>query len=44
MKKFNFSRQTKGFTLAETLITLTILGVIAAITVPMLINKQILHY
>ena len=30
----------KAFTLAETLITLTILGVIAAITVPMLINKQ----
>ena len=29
-----------GFTLAETLITLTILGVVAAITVPMLINKQ----
>lgn len=29
-----------AFTLAETLITLTILGVIAAITVPMLINKQ----
>ena len=31
----------KAFTLAETLITLTILGVIAAITVPSLINKQI---
>ena len=30
----------KAFTLAETLITLTILGVVAAITVPMLINKQ----
>ena len=29
----------KGFTLAETLITLTILGVVAAITVPSLINK-----
>ena len=29
-----------AFTLAETLITLTILGVVAAITVPMLINKQ----
>ena len=40
MKKINFSSKTKGFTLAETLITLTILGVIAAITVPMLINKQ----
>ena len=31
----------QGFTLAETLITLTILGVVAAITVPSLINKQI---
>ena len=40
MKKINFNRKTKGFTLAETLITLTILGVVAAITVPMLINKQ----
>ena len=30
-----------GFTLAETLITLTILGVVAAIIVPSLINKQI---
>ena len=34
-------RMTRGFTLAETLITLTILGVVAAITVPSLINKQI---
>ena len=34
------SGRVKAFTLAETLITLTILGVIAAITVPMLINKQ----
>ena len=33
-------RKRAAFTLAETLITLTILGVIAAITVPMLINKQ----
>ena len=40
MKKINFNRKTKGFTLAETLITLTILGVVAVITVPMLINKQ----
>ena len=30
-----------GFTLAETLITLTILGIIAAITIPALINKQL---
>ena len=35
-----FTEKRKGFTLAETLITLTILGVVAAITVPMLINKQ----
>ena len=33
-------KKKAAFTLAETLITLTILGVIAAITVPMLINKQ----
>ena len=33
-------KQQKAFTLAETLITLAILGVVAAITVPMLINKQ----
>ena len=31
----------KGFTLAETLITLTILGVVASITIPALINKYI---
>ena len=31
--------KVKGFTLAETLITLTILGVVAAITIPALINK-----
>ena len=33
------TKKEKGFTLAETLITLTILGVVAAITVPSLINK-----
>ena len=33
-------KKKAAFTLAETLITLTILGVVAAITVPMLINKQ----
>ena len=33
-------QEKKAFTLAETLITLTILGVVAAITVPSLINKQ----
>ena len=32
-------KQQKGFTLAEVLITLSILGVVAAITVPSLINK-----
>ena len=31
----------KGFTLAETLITLTILGVVAALTVPGLVRKQV---
>ena len=35
------TKKEKGFTLAETLITLTILGVVAAITVPSLINKYI---
>ena len=35
------SAHSSGFTLAETLITLTILGVVAAITVPSLINKYI---
>ena len=42
-RSLSFARNDSkaAFTLAETLITLTILGVIAAITVPMLINKQI---
>ena len=31
----------RAFTLAETLITLTILGVVAAITIPALVNRQI---
>ena len=31
----------RGFTLAETLITLTVLGIIAAITIPVLIGKQL---
>ena len=35
-------RMLKGFTLAETLITLTILGVVAAISVPALTRQQIL--
>ena len=35
-----YEEKFAAFTLAETLITLTILGVVAAITVPMLINKQ----
>ena len=32
-------KNKKGFTLAETLITLTILGVIAAISIPSLVNN-----
>ena len=36
-----FTKSLSGYTLAETLITLTILGVVAAITLPSLINKQI---
>ena len=43
-RSLSFARNDKkckcAFTLAETLITLTILGVVAAITVPMLINRQ----
>ena len=35
-----YEEKNAAFTLAETLITLTILGVVAAITVPSLINKQ----
>ena len=34
-------KNLKGFTLAETLITLTILGVVASITIPYLIQKYI---
>ena len=34
-------KKRAAFTLAETLITLTILGIVAAITVPTLINKYI---
>ncbi|MDR1327672.1 MAG: type II secretion system GspH family protein [Heliobacteriaceae bacterium] len=33
-------RMTKGFTLAELLITLGIIGVVAALTMPSLIHKQ----
>ena len=42
MKKINLENLSnkRGFTLAETLITLTILGVVAAITIPALINRQ----
>ena len=36
---FDTTESFEAFTLAETLITLTILGVVAAITVPSLINK-----
>ena len=37
----NKKRNKKAFTLAETLITLTILGVVAAITIPGLVRRQI---
>ena len=39
-KDFGSLCNSYGFTLAETLITLTILGIVAAITVPGLINRQ----
>ncbi len=38
-KELKHSNGFKGFTLAETLITLTIIGVVAALTVPNLLNK-----
>ena len=34
------SGSRSGFTLAETLIALTVLGIVAAITVPQLVRKQ----
>ncbi len=37
--EFSTPKYNKGFTLAETLITLVIIGVIAAMTVPSLLNK-----
>ena len=37
MERFKLNK--KGFTLAETLITLAIIGVVAAITIPMIITK-----
>ena len=36
---FHFSRKSAAFTLAEVLITLGIIGVVAAITLPTLINE-----
>ncbi len=41
-EKFKYERK-KGFTLAETLVTLTIIGVIAALTIPTLISKYQKH-
>ena len=38
-KGLSFSRKIKGFTLAEVLITLGIIGVVAALTLPTLIQK-----
>ena len=40
---FNTKRKHTAFTLAETLVTLTIIGVIAAITIPNLISKYQKH-
>lgn len=37
---FGFSKQARAFTLAEVLITLGIIGVVAAMTLPALIQKQ----
>ena len=37
--KEKFSLKKSAFTLAETLITLTIIGVIAALTIPSLISR-----
>ncbi len=42
-KKLKRSKEFKGFTLAETLITLTIIGVVAALTIPTLMNKYTKH-
>lgn len=39
MNKLNFNNTRKGFTLAEVLITLGIIGVVAAITMPIIVNK-----
>ena len=36
---YNKNKKSKGFTLAEVLITLGIIGVVAAITMPTLINN-----
>ena len=40
MKETNSRKKQRGFTLAETLITLVILGIVAAITVPQLVRRQ----
>ena len=40
MGKFNFSLKKQGFTIAETLITIGIIGIIASITIPGLINYR----
>ena len=39
LKNFVISYSKKGFTLAEVLITLVIVGVVAAMTIPTLVNK-----
>ena len=40
MKNFIINKRTSGFTLAEVLITLAIIGVVAAMTLPTLIQNQ----
>ncbi len=39
VKKYNNSMQKKGFTLAEILITLAIIGVVAVLTIPTVVRN-----
>lgn len=40
IQRFNYSTRKNAFTLAEVLITLTIIGVVAALTIPSIISKN----